>query len=644
MRPQFHLLALSLALCFGAWGQSAKPEHEGVRGARVEVGPNVQVSRAYSNRHHVEVILAADPENPQHLLGCSMVMTEPLSRQVYTTLVYSSMDGGRTWQPTLDDERILPTFSDPSCAFGPGGAAYFVAIAQRSGAAGTLVFRSLDSGKTWSGPSRLPWDDRPFVTVDTTDGKYRGRVYVSVNGALRAADAEGAEAGGVVTYRSTDGGVTFQPPVTLLAKPGWRPMGLGNGVVLSDGTYVAVYIDRSPAAMEMNGDLEQSIHPTRPNASLKVVASVDGGETFSRAVVVTDDLYKCLSDSDTGAPSLAVDRSAVPFHDRVYVVWNDCRLGHGDIMLAYSSDKGRTWSKPTVVNDNGARDNRGIGIHNSMPTVAVNRDGVVAVMWYDRREDPDAFGYWVRFAASLDGGDTFLASVKVSDASTSYDRDRLLLPWARVTDGSEVQSNASQGSFEVILSPDFWPGDTASIAASTDGTFHPFWVDNRTGTMQIWTTRITVEGKAIRNGSEELAAMEDITSRVTMLFTNSFFDRGRKIVRADACLLNTSEQVVIGPVKIRVLSVRSALGAHSVSITNTDNSSNPESGAVWDMTGALHAGKLLPRQCSAIKSLEFQLTDTPRLNVRHTDETWNSSTGDVGFVRLTVRVLGHTER
>jgi hypothetical protein len=42
-----------------------------------------------------------------------------------------------------------------------------------------------------------------------------------------------------------------------------------------------------------------------------------------------------------------------------------------------------------------------------MPAIAVNPSGAVGVMWYDRRDKPDDLGYFVRFSASVDGGETF---------------------------------------------------------------------------------------------------------------------------------------------------------------------------------------------------------------------------------------------
>src|SRR5204863_7612462 len=49
-----------------------------------------------------------------------------------------------------------------------------------------------------------------------------------------------------------------------------------------------------------------------------------------------------------------------------------------------------------------------------MTTIAVNRNGVLGVMWYDRRDSPDNLGWTPRFSVSYDGGDTFVPSVKLA--------------------------------------------------------------------------------------------------------------------------------------------------------------------------------------------------------------------------------------
>jgi hypothetical protein len=73
-----------------------------------------------------------------------------------------------------------------------------------------------------------------------------------------------------------------------------------------------------------------------------------------------------------------------------------------------------------------------------MPTVAVNRDGVVGVAWYDRRDNPDNLGWWVRFRASRDGGETFLPSARVSEAPSSYGASEQWTVLANASGGGKI--------------------------------------------------------------------------------------------------------------------------------------------------------------------------------------------------------------
>jgi hypothetical protein len=101
-----------------------------------------------------------------------------------------------------------------------------------------------------------------------------------------------------------------------------------------------------------------------------------------------------------------------------------------------------------------------------MPMLAVNKNGVVGICWYDRRDNSDNLGYWVRFSASLDGGASWIPSARVSTH-------------ANVVNPSERDNH-------------FHGGDTAGLAADADGVFHPLWIDNRTGVHQMWTTTVKV--------------------------------------------------------------------------------------------------------------------------------------------------------
>ena len=66
---------------------------------QITVGPNVQVSKARAEMTHNEVLLSADPLNPNRLMGCTMAFSPKLNKVV--TLVYVSSDGGKNWDLRL---------------------------------------------------------------------------------------------------------------------------------------------------------------------------------------------------------------------------------------------------------------------------------------------------------------------------------------------------------------------------------------------------------------------------------------------------------------------------------------------------------------------------------------------------------------
>src|SRR6266853_480035 len=115
---------------------------------RIVVGPNVQVSKAHGNYAMGEVLLSADPTDPNRLLGCAIVYAESEARR--WTVVYLSTDGGKSWQPTLETKHFQDS-SDPACALGGNGLAFHTTIAVIDKKHYTLgVYRSVDGGSSWT--------------------------------------------------------------------------------------------------------------------------------------------------------------------------------------------------------------------------------------------------------------------------------------------------------------------------------------------------------------------------------------------------------------------------------------------------------------------------------------------------------------
>jgi hypothetical protein len=332
------------------------------------------------------------------------------------------------------------------------------------------VFRSTDSGLTWSAPATIPFGgagafDRCSIVADTGNSKFAGYVYVV------AAQSLGSRSGHYVSAaaisRSTDDGRTFSDPVRILANN--LAGNVSNAVILSDGTLIVTFFDFASSSRDRIRMLKER--------RLWVAASKDGGSTFSTPSFVAE-----FSDADAAAhpyagPNrmLAVDHSSGAFRDRLYMVWTDSQAGATNIYLSRSSDQGETWSDQVRVDNDVNK-----SVDHATPAIAVNADGVVGVAWYDRRNDSTNKCFEIFFAASLDGAATFLPNARVSTAKSCPN-----------VPGNVVRPEAGGDSFGVAAR---WPagGDYSGLTSSADGLFHVLWSDSRNGVYQNWTATVRI--------------------------------------------------------------------------------------------------------------------------------------------------------
>lgn len=564
LKPFFKTFATALLVTLCAAAEIATT---GVTAnASISVGQNVQVSAKNPQRLHGEVLISADPTDANHLLACSIAGTYPNGMfDAPVDVGYVSFDGGQSWTPTVERR---PFSVDPACILGSNGEAYFAGIGGPLDSEhyftykNSYVFHSTDGGRTWSKPQDFPDGDRDFFSIDLTNGPHHNRVYYHLEHSIKTLD--GQKMYGMYVFHSDDGGKTFSPGI--MTDTSKEVVQVGQSTVLPDGTMLA-------ELHEVSAITPQLVGGRYPNETthIKVVASKDGGFTFSDAHDVSDWVGP-FDDYTTpyALPMIASDNSNSPYRKRAYVVWNDARYGHGNIFLSYSDDDGVTWSKPTIADDTG-RWPAGTGPDCFNPVVAVNRNGVVGVIWSDRRAIKDGVGSNIRFAASYDGGLTFTSSVRVSSAPSLLNPlDRFYLDGFTSGGGKgEVKNN----SLEVDVGPDkryaILGGDTAGLAADADGVFHPLWADDRTGVSQVWTARVTVSGLAVKNGDPALSALSDVTRNVAVRAHGSTFDRQTDRVTLRLSVSNTSKEPIQGPIRLRIIGLTSVLGTPE--LTNSDN-------------------------------------------------------------------------
>jgi hypothetical protein len=567
--------------------------------SNIRVGPNVRISSANSDRAHWETRVAADPEHAGSLLACSFIHSTQNNN--FHTVVYRSDDGGSSWQPSLESDGT-DYIGDPDCIFGLEGVAFFATLPLHYEAElphETRVYRSLDGGQHWQKPVSLPFVDREYLAIDRSSGPRHGQVYMQGNRFRKTVD--GDERIVFSLFRSTDQGASFKEPVELLSDGEHMPFGNGSAEVLSDGTYVAIFPeweDRKKIG---------EIHSTPQSVgNIKVVRSTDGGEKFDKADVVGP-WYECYNAMTIGIPMLAADLSSGPFKDRLYAVWGDTKSGRCDIRFSYSSDKGKSWSPSIVINDAPDPSDPQRSSNQSMPVIAVNKNGVVGVAWYDRRDTRDDLGWYVRFSASLDGGETFLPSVRVSSAPEVHKRDAALPIWVYAEGGGGFPTYRRNSRIAINISTDQGEasgGDTAGMAADANGNFHPVWVDNRTGVLQLWTSSITVAGTAAVNGAGDLSEMDNVTHDVMLRIANTKYDQTKGVISFDARLVNTSDAPIRAPLKIRIVSLRAGTG--TMNIANADNDRTGV-GSIWDFSSLIADGVLKPGEKTGSKRFEFRV-------------------------------------
>lgn len=427
------VLSLILALAIDA---EASAQAEGP--PAVIVGQEVLVS-ADLDRPVVEPWIAVHPDDPSTLLATAMVAAplpspgEGLAAESICA-TWLSTDGGHRWSRHDQD---LPGCADPWVLFTRTGTALFTAL----GKTGAWVCRSGDGGAAWE-PGPVPMGrghDHPVLVADTSDGPFAGRIYFASGRA--GTNAELKRRWTVYVASSDDDGRSF--PVAEQVIPSNLNYEAQLPAVLSDGTFLVAFSD----------------HHTMGGQALNIGArrswalrSADGGVSFSEPLFITD-----ACDGRGGWPMLA----AAP-DDRLLFTCIAADLQ--GVLVFWSDDQGESWQGPVRADDGGD------SAHTRTPTLAVTPTGIVGIAWYDRSDDPDRACQHTRFAASLDGGESFLTPVRVSNEASCPDTEANLWTAGRFPAG----------------------GDYSGLAAVGPGAFRLAWSDARDGVYRLRSAEVRV--------------------------------------------------------------------------------------------------------------------------------------------------------
>ena len=194
--------------------------------------------------------------------------------------------------------------------------------------------------------------------------------------------------------RSQDGGSTFSNPISI--GQGSCECCQPQALVLDENIHI-VYRSLEPG--NEKGDIRDIV----------MIHSANGGQTFEPVTRVSDEHWY-LPACPIAGPSFAVHE------DIFYVAWMDGRFeppgtfGRGDIWLASSRDRGKTFSPNIRINPDQE-------MHHTLPTIAVGPSGRVHVAWEAQAQGSrDTFLY---YTISDNGGQTFAPPQVIIDNTDS---------------------------------------------------------------------------------------------------------------------------------------------------------------------------------------------------------------------------------
>ncbi len=571
---------------------------------QVRMDSKVEVSPA-SGGWYPWYEVAADPTDPNNLIVCGSKWDT--RDNGFYGFVYSSSDGGKTWRIALEDKNST-WVSEQSCAFGINGKAYFVSEAAHviDGAAHlddvgtTRVFASNDGGGTWREAAKTGWADHTATVVETNSGPNQNRLYVFFNymtfrtpDPVQEAERNGGHVG-LITLKDDKEQLTSPIVSPNMMDTRYRGSFAMKAVILKDGGLLCLFYAGLKAQADSDTTMIGAVHTD--SARLRLSDPVE----ITRIAAPSNGSKGCYS-SDL---AMAYDGP----RGLVYVAYHSLKDGQCRLMLTTSADDGRTWSKGLDIPQ---PDTVGHGFYS--PAMAINRDSVLGLMW---RDGPVSDCWY--FSISVDNGKTFGAAEPLSQcserpAASLFESDAFLRTWGTIWVSSDP---LKQGSFsghrslalQIIDERNVAWRNISSLVATSDGVFHPLWIELGSGKGQLRTAAVRVEApddKLLKPYSFAQTDGWDVTQKVSLLYGgNTHYETSGRNLKVDIVLKNRSNERIRAPLLLEAITLTGDVG--KLEISNADNRmSGP--GAVWDLSGTLSNGVLEPGATTAPYRLVFHV-------------------------------------
>ena len=348
---------------------------------------------------------------------------------------------------------------------------------------------SHDDGATWGPQKDLPEGSDIVFAIDSQDNMFLNRLGGGCGGQSNA----------ICTHKSTDGGKVW-----------------GAGVLSSFETRGNLH-DKNWIASD--GTNLYQLYEPKDTSRVQATLSVDGGATFTGDYTVGDGTSSIagpivIANSAGGAAACFI-RSGTIYFDKSAdgKAWGaDVSIGPGsttgpdiykqiplcmmvqdstaryyvaypaagtakDIVVSTSTDQGATWSTPVTVNDVGTGDQWHVQGY-----MCVDSKDRVHIGWRDERSGQMEMMY----SNSTDGGKTWSANIKITDAPTPMSFNR--------------------------------PGEYGALICGPDDTLYAAWADGRSDGntyLDIYFSKMTQGGGGGNNSAPAAPAVTGPATGVT---------------------------------------------------------------------------------------------------------------------------------
>lgn len=457
-----------------------------------------------------EVHAVINPTDSNNIIISPIFQNDNNSNPQIFCSIYYTTNAGISWKLSnyrtnpigYKDVRILGG-GDPVLAFDYKGRAYltWLNLFQTSDDrihTALLWAYSDDGGRTWIEP------DQPYIT------HYINSSNVNL---IKMADKQWATVNKdndlFVSYTYIEGNTVGQSTAIYVAK-------LPNGKeIFEPPVKVSSRISALTQFSSITTDEKQDIHvmylELYNNKEMILIhsKSSDAGKSFNSVSYVSrltmpqsildqsgskDTIVGITSRRLYPAPLMVADsRPTSKYKNNLYAVWNANGITQNegrkmDIYFTRSTDGGKRWEKPKILN----RENNSRAVSQFYPSLAVNKNGVIAVSYYDRNDDVNYdlhTDYVIQF--SYDGGLSFTEPRKMNTLPTDF------------RDVGLNNSSFGIGEYNMLI--------------FQDEQAMPVWADGREGDgkVRIYTTRANQD----TNGIEILYSLES-TNRIT----NAYFE------------------------------------------------------------------------------------------------------------------------